>query len=182
MPWCCKACMDCAGAYTPLTEPQPRLTINHPAINPPCSSSSQLENMVKHIHVAVTVSWDSLAYDLAQASLQVTQRPSHRTLHLKRVFPVCLLEQAYGWHWAEEPPLSLLSLIFRISRSKLIIRIVAETICMSDPDTCSSTAPHSYKGCWHTEGTAVYEMRLSKIVKYPAPIDFMAPLYYGDNV
>lgn len=43
IPRCCKACMGCAGAHTPPTEPQPRLTINHPAINPPCFASSQLE-------------------------------------------------------------------------------------------------------------------------------------------
>lgn len=43
IPLCCKASVDCAGAHTPPTEPPPRITINHPAINPPCFAFSQLE-------------------------------------------------------------------------------------------------------------------------------------------
>lgn len=64
------------------------------------------------------------------------------------------------------------------------IRIGGETICACQIQTPAppSTAAHSYKGCWHTEGTAVYQMRLSKVVKYSAPMDLKAPLWCGDTV
>lgn len=112
--------MDSAGAQTPLTEPQPQLTINHPALNPPCSSSSQLEwSTCYSISMWQWQSLMRLACELVRASLQVTQWPSHRTLHLKRAFPVCLLEQVTA-ETELKSLLSLLSLIFRISRSKLL--------------------------------------------------------------
>lgn len=79
-PMALQGCMVCADAHTLLTEPQPRLTINHPAINPPCSSSSQLEwGMLQHIHVAVD-EMRHFSLGMVWASLQVTQWLLHRTL------------------------------------------------------------------------------------------------------